>query len=141
MAVHPSALGEAGRYRVASELLLRGYRVLVPSVDDGVDLCTECGLGIQVKTSHSCNGKYHFLFRQWAWRSGKKKGTGFKKQKYGRIHAGVTHLILWCINDDVMMVVPLRKDFVPRGGHVTISLKSGKSKWVKFIGAWNLLGR
>jgi hypothetical protein len=44
--------GEAGVYRVASELLLRGFNPLVPSVDCGADLVVEGGVRIQVKSGH-----------------------------------------------------------------------------------------
>ena len=44
-------LGQAGVLRVASELMLRGFPVLFPAVDEGVDLFVEGGTRIQVKTT------------------------------------------------------------------------------------------
>lgn len=45
------AHGQAGVYRVASELLLRGYTPCLPIVDIGADLMLQEGLRIQVKTA------------------------------------------------------------------------------------------
>ena len=44
-------LGQAGVYRVASELSLRGLEVYFPSIDVGVDLMIGNGARIQVKTA------------------------------------------------------------------------------------------
>jgi hypothetical protein len=92
-------LGAAGVHRVASELLFRGYHVLFPASDQGVDLFTEEGHGIQVKTAHTCRNFYHFHFRFWTCKAGEKK------QRYGRIHPRVTHLILWCVDDNQFVII------------------------------------
>lgn len=44
-------IGQAGVFRVASELMFRGVHILTPAVDMGADLYTEGGIRIQVKTS------------------------------------------------------------------------------------------
>jgi DNA-binding transcriptional ArsR family regulator len=44
-----SITGQAGVFRVASELLLRGHIPAFPTVDDGVDIVLDNGLRIQVK--------------------------------------------------------------------------------------------
>jgi hypothetical protein len=44
--------GKAGEYAVASQLMVRGMSVLFPAVDHGVDLQTENGCRIQVKSAH-----------------------------------------------------------------------------------------
>ena len=46
-----SKRGQAGVYRVAAELLLRGINVSFPAVDEGADLIAESGIRIQVKTT------------------------------------------------------------------------------------------
>lgn len=47
-----SYTGKAGEYIVAGQLMLRGEKILWPSVDVGYDLMTREGCRIQVKTSH-----------------------------------------------------------------------------------------
>lgn len=44
--------GQAGVYRVASELMLRGFNPKFPAVDCGADLEIEGGIRIQVKAAH-----------------------------------------------------------------------------------------
>ena len=44
--------GQAGVYRVASELLLRGFNPQFPAVDCGYDLSVEGGVRVQVKSGH-----------------------------------------------------------------------------------------
>lgn len=44
--------GEAGVYRVASELMLRGFNPRFPVVDCGVDVEVDGGIRIQVKSCH-----------------------------------------------------------------------------------------
>src|SRR5271166_2276530 len=128
-------LGEAGKHRVASELLLRGFHVLLPASDEGVDLFTEEGHGIQVKAAHVCKGNYNFSFRFWTCKAGEKR------QVFGRLHPKVTHIILWCVDDDTFLVIP--RAAIPNPKHISItkrSLTAGWSKKRKFIGAWELLG-
>ena len=45
-------VGQAGVYRVAAELLLRGLNPRFPSVDCGADIEVDGGVRIQVKTAH-----------------------------------------------------------------------------------------
>ena len=45
-------VGKAGEHSVAAQLMVRGVNVCFPAVDDGVDLITENGCRIQVKSSH-----------------------------------------------------------------------------------------
>lgn len=127
-------LGEAGKYRVASELLLRGFHVLLPAVDEGVDLFDEEGHGFQVKTAHVNDGRYNFHFRYWTCRAGEKK------QRFGRLHPKVTHIVLWCVNDGIFLVIPRKA--LPDPKHVVLthrSLLKGRSKWCKYIDDWSVL--
>lgn len=50
--------GTIGEYKIASELLLRGYNIFNPSVDYGVDLKLGNGKNIQIKSSK--NGIFYF---------------------------------------------------------------------------------
>lgn len=46
-------IGKAGEKRVESELLLRGYKIYIPVIDDGIDIkCNKAGhnFNIQIKT-------------------------------------------------------------------------------------------
>lgn len=122
-------LGEAGKFRVASELLLRGFHVLLPASDEGVDLFTEEGHGIQVKASRRGAWQYSFSFRFWTCKAGEKK------QRFGRLHAKVTHVVLWCVDDDALIVIPRAEIKDPK--HVTVSLTTGRSQWCRFLEAWD----
>ena len=56
-----SYIGKTGEYRVASELLLRGYNANIAAVDDGIDVVATKGqhmVYIQVKTSNNKNDRY-----------------------------------------------------------------------------------
>lgn len=133
-------LGEAGKYRAASELLLRGFHVLVPAVDEGVDLFTEEGHGIQVKAAHlssenrdgkNSKNNYHFHFKSWTTKA------GYKRQRFGRLHPGVTHIVLWCVDDNAFVIIPRTVVGTPK--HIIISRRSltkGCSKWRPYLEAW-----
>jgi hypothetical protein len=123
-------LGEAGKHRVASELLLRGFHVLFPASDEGIDLYTEEGHFISVKTARLSGGEYSFSFRRWTCRA------GAKKQTYGWVHPKLTHLVLWCVDDNAFLIVP-RSNTVPTSIKITARGLTGSSKLVKFVGAWD----
>jgi hypothetical protein len=53
--IQGSLTGKAGEHAVCAQLLLREVSVLWPSVDTGVDLFTDKGCRIQVKTAHMCS--------------------------------------------------------------------------------------
>ena len=62
--------GTAGEHRVSSELLLRGYKINTPAIDDGIDLmCSKSGhnFNIQVKTVNAINGRHVFTIREKAF--------------------------------------------------------------------------
>jgi hypothetical protein len=100
MTPHNMLIGEAGKHRVAAELLLRGINVYFPAADSGVDLYTDNGLAIQVKAAtKNCKGSYYFSFKSWH----RRKGTA---KQLPRLHGSVTHAVLWGITDDVFWVVP-----------------------------------
>lgn len=70
------AIGQAGVFRVASELLMRGHVPSFPSVDTGCDILLDNGIRIQVKSrqlqAHPAypEGCYPFSTEQ-AWYKGK----------------------------------------------------------------------
>jgi hypothetical protein len=58
------ALGQAGAFRVSSELLMRGMNTWLPSVDFGSDLMTGNGCRLQVKAARLStrgNAKYYWF--------------------------------------------------------------------------------
>jgi hypothetical protein len=128
-------LGEAGKYRVAAELLVRGIQVLFPAVDDGIDLFSG-GNCLQVKAARlGSDGAYSFQFRHWVTRD------HIRKQKHGRLHDGVTHVVLWAVNDDVFFVIP-RTFFSKPPTTIRITskgIKLRKTKYIVFVGAWTCL--
>ena len=122
------SLGMAGQLRVASELILRGHKPALSLVDTGVDLLTETGIRIQVKTARYSKvyHSYPFNFRRWD-RSGPH---GLE---------GVDFVICWGISSDDFWVFPV--DAVNKYTTVRISM-GGRTKRVsreQYHNAWHLL--
>lgn len=98
-------LGIAAEHRVVSELVLRGYDPLRPTVDNGTDIMLPSGVKIQVKASRLRShwqyeaGAYIFNLRyasNWAGKKGKVRDwTKF-----------CDFLILWAFDEDRFFVVP-----------------------------------
>lgn len=125
-------IGMAGQLRVASELLLRGFRPALGFVDTGVDLTLEQGQRIQVKAAHKAKdrGRYFFNLRHW-------KHKGLVRLP------GVDFLICWGIDTDQFWIVP-----VEEARKVSIlafcpGAKRGRRKPIieadQFLNAWSLL--
>ncbi len=132
-------LGEAGKYRVASELLIRGFRVAFPAVDDGVDLYTENGLSIQVKTAHIQKklNRYTFSFKAW-----KVISKGMRTQHFQYLDDRVTHIVLWCVDDNDFFIIPTNEIEPPYQIHYNPNPKHqrlGPSKWRGYLNRWDLL--
>jgi len=96
--------GQAGVFRVASELLLRGLHPMLPSVDHGVDLYVEGGARIQVKASNhiTTTGRTSFYLAH-----------GYRMSKDGTIACAAPifsklcdFVILWGIARDRFWIVP-----------------------------------
>lgn len=108
--IKTAEIGRAGELRVASELLLRGYRVHLSLVDSGSDLILDNGKKIQVKCCHNCPNpkqkchRYVFAFKHW---QGKKEGK--RVQRYTGLASEVDFVILWCIDDNQFFVIPANK--------------------------------
>lgn len=134
--------GMAGQLRVASELLLRGFKPALGFVDTGVDLILDNGITIQVKSSHllRVDGKkkmqpaYYFILRHWT-----KKGP--------RPLRDVNYIICWGIDTNEFWIIPrecveglstMRCTPMPSrkpGGRVN------RIDWPRFLGAWATLER
>ena len=134
-------VGEAGRLRVASELLRRGHRVLLPCIDDGVDLYTEDGIGIQVKSSSLGGNYYTFLFRSW------KMIRGRKTQKYPHLDKRVDCVVLWGLDDDILWVLPasvvrgMATVRVPSPNRKLVRYTTRPTKYRQYVSAWNLIAK
>lgn len=108
-AVQNLKTGQAGVLRVASELLLRGFNVAMPIVDDGCDLLAENFIRIQIKSGHLRehpaypNGLYMFDFRQSSIVTGRNNVRKRGIRDYSR---DVDFLILWGIEQGRFWVIP-----------------------------------
>ena len=131
--------GEAGRYRVAAELLLRGVQVLFPAIDDGIDLATTQGFHIQVKTARkNQQGHYHFNFKSWRIANG-------KRIQVRGLHPDVTHVVLWGVDEDLLWIFPTTQ-FSKKKMQICLGGKNGK--WTRishpfrsYFNAWHYLCR
>lgn len=96
--------GQAGEYRVASELLLRGINVYISRLDSGVDLMLQDGRKIQVKTAHLFYNKatkgsyYHFVLKGYFFLKG-----GERKKTKSEV---CDFFVFWCIEANSFFIVP-----------------------------------
>jgi hypothetical protein len=104
--------GQAGVYQVASQLLLRGFRVCFPAADGhGVDLVLESGMRIQVKTSHlgtydrTPYGAYWFNFGKTKFAT----ATGALRKEKRNYSEQCDFVILWGIEDSKFWIVPSKE--------------------------------
>lgn len=101
------ALGQAGVYRVASELLMRGINIYFPGVDVGVDLVTEHGLRVQVKATQLAfipsmkRSGYKFSLSWQAY------GSTFKRRwRLRSLRTELDFLVFWCVDENRFFIVP-----------------------------------
>lgn len=132
-------LGSAGEYRVASELLLRGFNPAIRAVDTGIDIVLENGLTIQVKTTSGPTSnekdrpsRYQFGLSNTTYKKGKMIKTVSKLK--------ADYFVVWLVDIDRFYVIP-RSELE---GRVTIQLNPlclGKktSTYSKYLDAWDLL--
>jgi hypothetical protein len=123
-------IGRAGEYRVASELLLRGFNPAIRAVDNGVDIVLDNGDTISVKTSlnKTSNGCHNIQFT----------GNRYRKNKKIKIYdqPKTNFVITWLISIDCFYIIPssaIGKRFI-------LSLGCNKSIWNKYKNNWNILG-
>jgi hypothetical protein len=102
-------IGQAGVYRVASELMLRGAGVYLPACDrEGIDLITNAGARVQVKTARLGRCRqlekrrgYHFRFS--CSQRGRKHDYVRIARKYSE---EVDFIVIWGIDEDRFWIVP-----------------------------------
>lgn len=135
------AVGQAGVYRVLSELILRGHSPYIPVADDhGVDILLPTGIRIQVKTSNLTTRKYgqHELTRynlSLGWTQAGRVHTPIRrKRKYS---AECDYFVIFGVTENRFWIVPsfimdnktcLQLGPLPKAGReaVQASLASGK---------------
>lgn len=104
--------GQAGVYRVASELLLRGYNPSFPSVDVGADLVVDGGIRIQVKCAHVSYGRCSTYKKGAYWfkllgRTAVVTGSNTIRHRAARVFSEeCDFVILWGIEENRFWVVP-----------------------------------
>ena len=107
---YASMLGQAGVYRVISELILRGQTPLVPVVDDGVDLMLASGIRLQVKTTFTASRHWRYANRTvYSFTLGPSKmlkGGNVASKEGRKFSAQCDFVILLAINESRFWIVP-----------------------------------
>ena len=133
-------VGKAGEYRVASELLLRGYKVYLDAIGDtAVDLVLDNGRKIQVKAAHRISAydkrhpeytQYNFSFKSWNKESGHYLTHPLK---------GISHIILWAIDDDIFFILPSKEVRGKFGVRFGLGKRRSWSQYAHFKNNWDCL--
>lgn len=102
--------GQAGVYRVASELMLRGYNPCFPAVDHGVDILIDEGVRIQVKSAHVRfhskvfpDGAYWYKLHQAAYVSGNNTIHKSRARIYSEF---CDFVVFWGIEGNYFWIAP-----------------------------------
>ena len=96
--------GQAGVYRVAAALLLRGFIPHFPSVDCGSDLTVQGGLRVQVKTSRL---RFHCkAYPQGAYYFKLTHACGKRRGQPRTFSTECDFVVLWGVDHDRFWVVP-----------------------------------
>jgi|SRR5262245_23835529 len=103
--------GQAGVWRVASELALRGFHPHFPGVDFGYDILLDHGIRVQVKCAHlrvtgsvySGQGAYWFKF----WKQPILSATNVIRHRRTRVFSETSDfVVLWGIEQNRFWIVP-----------------------------------
>lgn len=153
--VTSSAIGKAGEYRVASELILRGYTPYLPSIDNGVDIYLDNGKCIQVKSGHKHElgklykyNRYSFNFNSatlWKHRIKDERNEVVSRnpKRYAHPLIGIDVVILWAIEDDEFYIIPADK--VRGKGRINFTADHDKrtqvkwNGWLPYLNNWGIL--
>ncbi len=100
-------VGQAGVWRVAAELAMRGHIPLFPGIDHGYDIMIENGLRLQVKSAHAKlghpgypDGAYAFDSRQYTW--GKENTRQRNSRSYTK---DADFFVFWGIEDNKFWIM------------------------------------
>jgi hypothetical protein len=118
------AIGQAGVYRVAAELLLRRVACSLPIVDTGVDIQLATGVRLQVKSArlHATRNKdknfpsmgpgYRFTLSMRYQRPLQRTASlrtmeerGYIRRRYSDL---ADYLVFWGVDEDRFWIVPAR---------------------------------
>jgi len=129
-----NAIGRAGEYRVASELLQRGFNPMMASIDKGIDFVLDNSKTIQVKT----------VFRINYPRRKNNATVSIATTRYvrgDRIHEvrniRADFYIIWVIPWDEFFIVP--RNIVKNIGITLSFTKTNNEGLYRFKNCWNLL--
>jgi len=146
MVIKPTknAVGQAGVYRVMSELLLRGHNPAIFAYDDGVDILLENGKTVQVKTSNKATKRkdvYYFQMDSYM-----KLLKNISEGKFTGQYRLPDFFIFWGIDDSECIILP--KEQLPNKVHISISLnpkrkgmgaRKNRNPLLEFKNKWELL--
>jgi len=130
MSNYSTRIGRAGEYRVASELLLRGYNPAIRAVDDGIDLVLENGTTIQIKSVVSLNksNSYTVGLAHSKWKKGKETKE--------RQNLKADYLLVWVIPTNDFYIIP--KERVGNKFCITMTAQKGAINY-PFLNNWEIL--
>lgn len=121
--------GKIGEYKIVSKLLLKGYDVFMPSVDNGTDLVLGNGKHIQIKSSYV--GRFMFYS---AKSKTERKRYGDSIQLEPHLMSNEDNVILWTVITDRFYIIPTNDI---RGMHSIVINKP----WDKYMDNWGILGK
>jgi predicted Zn-ribbon and HTH transcriptional regulator len=137
-------LGKAGEFRVASELLLRGHSIFMPTVDNGMDLVIDDGVTIQIKCGHKQPyGESGHTLNCYRFNFHKSYSKSQKEIHIVPHELNVDFVICWAIDDDEFYVIPADKI----RGKTYLSFTADEEKrthvkwnaWHPYLNAWGIL--
>lgn len=132
--VNALAVGAAGEYRVASELLLRGLMPMIAAVDTGVDIVLQNGPTIQVKTNMrpriQRGGARNYAFRF----------VTFSRVQGHRQRMLADYAVCWGVEDDAFWIIPASAIGDRSMIHIAVNpTPSRPGMWRPYRGAWESL--
>lgn len=115
-APHALRVGQAGVYRILSELMLRGMNAYLPVVDVGVDLILENNLRIQIKaanlrtqTMKNRKDKVPYEYGPayfWSLNSSQLGAKHKYVKRPNKYSSQVDYMVLWGIDEDRFWIIP-----------------------------------
>lgn len=113
--IKANLIGLAGEYNPAKSYL-----------ESGADIVIENGYKVEIKSAHRRQGRRDEYFVQFS--------SGHARHNVRP--TGFDFLIVWCIDDDVFLVIPMGE--LP-GSKFSFCANSTKSRFSRFKEAWHLL--
>lgn len=123
--------GKFGEYRIISDLTLRGYKVLIPTFDDGIDIVVGKSKCVQIKSYD--NGKFMFITAKS--KKEQRKSNGQSSYEPSPLN-GIDFVILWSILADRKYIIPANEI----RGMINVDLDMDSEHWQKYLENWDILG-